>query len=74
MVLYFFIKRSPSSRYDITGFVGSIDGTLGLFIRFSFGDVIDIVLDYLKKALTTKRNEQQHHTATQNRNNGIESS
>ena len=63
MVLYFFIKRSPSSRYDITGFVGSIDGTLGLFIGFSIRDIIDMVLDYLKKALTTKRNERQHHIA-----------
>ena len=63
MVLYFFIKRSPSLRYDITGFVGSIDGTLGLFIGFSFGDVIDMVLDYLKKVFTTKRNERLHHTA-----------
>ena len=49
--------------YDITGFVGSIGGTLGLFIGFSFRDIIDMVLDYLKKALTTKRNERQHHTA-----------
>ena len=57
-----------------TGFVGSIGGTLGLFIGFSFRDIIDMVLDYLKKALTTKRNERQHHTATQNGNNGIESS
>ena len=60
--------------YNITGFVGSIGWTLGLFIGFSFSDIIDIVLDYLKKALPTKRNEQQHHIATQNGNNGMESS
>ena len=31
--------------YDITGFVGSVGGTLGLFIGFSFRDIVDIVLD-----------------------------
>ena len=31
--------------YDITGFVGSVGGTLGLFIGFSFRDIVEIVLD-----------------------------
>ena len=31
--------------YDITGFVGSVGGTLGLFIGFSFRDIVEIILD-----------------------------
>ena len=57
---------------DITGFVGSIGGTLGLFIGFSFLDIIDMVLDYLKKVLRVKQNKRQH-TEMQNGNNCIES-
>ena len=31
--------------YDITGFVGSVGGTLGLFIGFSFRDIVELILD-----------------------------
>ena len=61
--------------YDITGFVGSIGGTLGLFIGFSFRDVIDMVLNNLKKLshTTVKQNKkQQQHI--QNGNTCKESS
>ena len=60
--------------YDITGFVGSIGGTLGLFIGFSFRDVIDMVLNNLKKLshTTAKQNKKQQHI--QNGNTCKESS
>ena len=60
--------------YDITGFVGSIGGTLGLFIGFSFRDVIDMVLNYLKRlSLTTVKQNERKHTAIQNGNTCKES-
>ena len=37
--------------YDITGAIGSIGGTLGLFIGFSFRDTIAILLDKIKNII-----------------------
>ena len=34
--------------YDTTGIIGSVGGTLGLFVGFSFRDVIFYLIDYLK--------------------------
>ena len=34
--------------YDFGGMIGSIGGTLGLFIGFSFYDVILKIINYLK--------------------------
>ena len=33
--------------YDMTGVVGTVGGTLGLFIGFSFRDIVVILIDYL---------------------------
>ena len=45
-----FISRNEEANqeyliYDTPGFVGSVGGTLGLFIGFSFRDIVEIVLD-----------------------------
>ena len=41
--------------YDATGFIGSIGGTLGLFIGFSFRDVLEAVLDFLQSFASRQR-------------------
>ena len=41
--------------YDVTGFIGSIGGTLGLFIGFSFRDVLEAVLDFLQSFASRQR-------------------
>ena len=40
--------------YDITGFVGSVGGTLGLFIGFSFLDTLKNWFDKLKQFIISK--------------------
>ena len=45
--------------YDTVGFISSVGGTLGLFIGFSFYDVINKILDYImQKTLQVKENTQ----------------
>ena len=34
--------------FDAAGLIGSIGGTLGLFIGFSFRDIVEIVFDHLR--------------------------
>ena len=34
--------------YDMTGLIGSIGGTLGLFLGFSFRDVLSIVIEFFR--------------------------
>ena len=41
--------------YDGTGFVGSIGGTLGLFIGFSFRDVLETILELLQNFAIQQR-------------------
>ena len=41
--------------YDLEGLVGSVGGTLGMFIGFSFINVIKDVLNYLKQLLEKKK-------------------
>ena len=41
--------------YDLEGLVGSVGGTLGMFIGFSFINVITDVLNYLKQLLEKKK-------------------
>ena len=41
--------------YDGTGLVGSIGGTLGLFIGFSFRDVLETILELLQNFAIQQR-------------------
>ena len=41
--------------YDLEGLVGSVGGTLGMFIGLSFINVITDVLNYLKQLLEKKK-------------------
>ena len=34
--------------FDAAGLIGSIGGTLGLFIGFSFRDIVEVIFDYLR--------------------------
>lgn len=45
--------------YDLLGLVGSVGGTLGMFIGFSFINLISYTLAVIKK-LFTKSNEESH--------------
>ena len=40
--------------YDEAGFIGSAGGTLGLFIGFSFSDIIIQAMDFLRDHMFTK--------------------
>ena len=33
--------------YDSTGFIGSVGGTLGLFIGFSFREIVNLIIEGL---------------------------
>ena len=40
--------------YDFAGFLGSVGGTIGLFIGFSFYDTLIIMINYLMKNILRK--------------------
>ena len=40
--------------YDINGFIGTIGGTAGLFIGFSFVDAIYCIMDFTWNMVNTK--------------------
>ena len=40
--------------YDFAGFLGSVGGTIGLFIGFSFYDTLVIIINYLRKIISRK--------------------
>ena len=46
--------------YDGIGMIGSVGGTLGMFIGFSFSNAISSTLNFLQLNLNIKRNLEQH--------------
>ena len=40
--------------YDFAGFLGSVGGTIGLFIGFSFYDTLVIIIKYLRIIISRK--------------------
>ena len=45
--------------YDSIGMIGSVGGTLGMFIGFSFSNAISSILNYLLLKVNIKRNLEQ---------------
>ena len=46
--------------YDGIGMIGSVGGTLGMFIGFSFSNVISSTLNFLQFYMNIKQNLEQH--------------
>ena len=46
--------------YDGIGMIGSVGGTLGMFIGFSFSNAISSTLNFLQLNLNINRNLEQH--------------
>ena len=63
-------QREVHQEYYIYGpleFIGTVGGTLGLFVGFSFYDFIAVVIDFMFKKMNISQSEATVHSVVTDR-------